>query len=233
LTKWLKDDFAPKVWLFLNGPIALEDLPKTPPAQSPVLAADGGAKALIRLNWPVNLIVGDLDSLSEKELSQVPKAADFRLLTFPRNKDETDFELLFPRALKLLAPNSLLAVAGALGGRWDMTLANLLLPFAARFRRKWRSAQVVFLGERERIYALQGPTELTIPGRKTFSLLPAIGTAGPLSIRGDVAYPLENGSLAFGRTRGLSNETGPKGGELSLDKGFLLVAVAPLEGQGG
>jgi thiamine pyrophosphokinase len=171
-------------------------------------------------------VVGDLDSLSSSELAQVPQAPGFELLTFPRAKDQTDFELLWPLALERLTPSGQVAIVAGLGGRWDMTLANLLLPWARPWRGKWRGAQVVFWGQ-EKIYCLQGPACLPLAGDSLFSLLPALGQAGPITLTGQVAYPLQEGYLKWGHTRGVSNETGPQGGSLTLARGSLLVTVAP------
>jgi hypothetical protein len=108
-----------------------------------------------------------------------------------------------------------------------MSLANLLLPWAAPWRRRWRGDQIAFYNGEERIYCLSGPQELAIGGDKLFSLLPSLGPAGPIDVQGDVAYPLANGRLAWGLTRGVSNESGPKGAIVSLKKGSLIVVVGP------
>ena len=161
-------DLKPRIWLFLNSPHKVANLPKSPPPGSKIFAADGGASRLIELDWPANLIVGDLDSLNRRDLAAVKKAKDFRLLSFPKDKDQTDFELLFGLALESLAEPSQIVVASGLGGSWDMTLGNLLLPFARSFRRLWRRSQIVFLAPKAKIYCLQGPTELAIPKERLF-----------------------------------------------------------------
>jgi thiamine pyrophosphokinase len=191
------------------------------------MAADGGAKGLIKLGWPAHLLVGDWDSLDKEIIDQIPRAPGFEILSFPRDKDQTDFELLFPLALDRLVPPGPIAVIAGLGGRWDMTMANLLLPWAAPWRQRWRGSLITFWAGSERIHGLQGPMTLPIPGEKLFSLTPALGSAGPLTISGDVAYPLERGRLIWGLTRGVSNETGPQGGLITLERGSLIVTIAP------
>ncbi|MDR0549352.1 MAG: thiamine diphosphokinase [Deltaproteobacteria bacterium] len=217
-------DYEPRIWLFLNGPLASHNLPKDPP-QGLIMAADGGAKGLKKLGWPLDLLVGDLDSLGAKNLDLLPKKDGFRLKIYPQDKDKTDFELLLPMALDCLGPPGLVAIAGGLGGRWDMTLANLLVPFSATLSPLWQGSQIVFLGAKENVYALNGPTRLAIPGQRRFSLLPLTGPVKTIGIKGDVAYPLDQGHLEFAQTKGVSNETGPNGGLVTLEKGFVLVVV--------
>ncbi|MDR1606815.1 MAG: thiamine diphosphokinase [Deltaproteobacteria bacterium] len=216
----------PRIWLFLNGPWLDGPFPPSP-GESWVLAADGGAEGLIKLGWPAHLLVGDLDSLPASSLERLPKAPGFELLTFPKNKDQTDFELLWPLALDRLEPPGSIAIITGLGGRWDMTLANLLLPWAKPYRRRWLGGLITFWAGAQRIHCLQGPMDLTIPKECLFSLIPVIGAVESLSISGDVAYPLTEGRLSWGLTRGLSNETGSGLGLVSLRKGSLLVTVTP------
>ncbi|MDR1871074.1 MAG: thiamine diphosphokinase [Deltaproteobacteria bacterium] len=219
----------PLIWIFLNGPNKATKLPETPPDNSWILAADGGANHLIDLGWPIHLLVGDLDSFPESDLPKLNQAPGFEALTFPKEKDETDFELLLPLALERFAAPSQIAVVAGLGGRWDMTMANLLLPWAAPYRGRWKGGRIVFYDGTEKIYCLQGPTELAIAPNSHFSLIPALGSAGPISLWGDPAYPLNNGRLVWGHTRGLSNETGPQGAVLTLARGTLVVTVAEKE----
>jgi thiamine pyrophosphokinase len=234
-----KTNARQNVWILLNGTFKIEEFLNGPfkdevldlfgenPDDSFVAAADGGAKRAAALGWPVNLLAGDLDSLSEQDLALIPRAPDFRLERYPRAKDATDFELIFPLALERLKPPGRVGVIGGLGGRWDMTLSNLLLPWAPPFRRLWRGGQLVFWGENQKIHCLIGPAKLSFQREMTLSLLPALGAAGPIALTGDVAYPLKNERLVWGLSRGVSNEIGSDGAELFLEKGSLLVIESP------
>jgi thiamine pyrophosphokinase len=215
------------IYLLLNGPWDA-DL-DWPPLQSGtlVMCADGGVKHAIKLDWPVNLWAGDLDSATEEMLASILKRKGFRRLTYPQNKDQTDFELLLKLALdSLLSPGEILVFCG-LGRRWDMTLANILLPFAKKFINLWLGSKIIFLNGVNKIYCLQGPDTLQMPPDTAFSLLAAHDNDPLVTIFGDVLYPLEKGSLTRGLTRGLSNGSGPEGGGIILNSGSLIVTMSP------
>jgi thiamine pyrophosphokinase len=92
--------------------------------EAEVIAADGGARLAASLGLRPQIVIGDLDSLDPQD-RQVLTEAGARLQASPADKDETDLEL----ALRLAVAGGAeqVAVLGALGGRLDMTLANLLL----------------------------------------------------------------------------------------------------------
>ena len=90
-----------------------------------VIAADGGYVRALECGWPVDEVVGDLDSVPP-ELRQRLLAGDGPVVhSFPADKDWTDLELAIERALDR-GPAEI-AIHGALGGRIDHTLANLQL----------------------------------------------------------------------------------------------------------
>jgi thiamine pyrophosphokinase len=224
-------------FIFLNGPFNRPpDLPGRPPEGSLVLAVDGGALHALALGWPIHLILGDFDSLSPEELARARRlrpGAEVR--PFPRDKDETDFEL----ALGLLGPMGggagLVTVLGALGGRWDMTLANILSPLAERPRPAQGKPRVVFRDGGWDLHLLEGPGQLGL-GPAAFlrrvSLVPLLGPAAGVALEGAFKYPLSGGVLRPGFTLGLSNELGPPGGRVALGSGALLVSVSPLGDEG-
>ncbi|MFL5806300.1 MAG: thiamine diphosphokinase, partial [Roseiflexaceae bacterium] len=89
-----------------------------------LIAADGGARPLLRLGAPPRLVIGDLDSLDAASQAELA-ALGIELRRFPRAKDETDLELALLQAAERGA--AAIDILGALGGRWDHTLANVAL----------------------------------------------------------------------------------------------------------
>ena len=81
-----------------------------------VIAADAGAE----LGFAVDLLVGDLDSISAETLAVIE-----RVERHPEAKDASDLELALEAALSL-EPDRILVVGGA-GGRLDHLLGELLL----------------------------------------------------------------------------------------------------------
>lgn len=162
-----------------------------------LIAADGGLRHLRRLGLNPDQIVGDLDSISEQDLTQLQLEGCF-IERHPTDKDATDLEL----ALKWALENgfTIIRVAAALGGRLDQTLANVMLltdPAHAeldlRLDDGWEEVSVIrsqaiiegTLGDRVSLLALGGLAE----GVQTESL----------------RYPLREENLYPAQTRGISN----------------------------
>jgi thiamine pyrophosphokinase len=234
---------ARQVFIFLNGPFQKpSDLPSRPPQDALVIAVDGGALHCLALDWPAQILLGDFDSLEPSALALMrDRNPGLDVRTYPKHKDETDFEL----ALALLEPASpsgpdcqRVTILGGLGGRWDMTLANLLSPLAANLgllHRPPPKPDVVFRDGEWDLHLMAGPAELDLgeaPLTRRVSLLPLLGEVAGASLFGLFKYPLESGVLRPGYTRGLSNELEPGGGRLAVRSGALLVSVSPLSDEG-
>lgn len=93
-----------------------------------LIAADGGASHCRALGLTPAVIIGDLDSLSPQELASFERAGT-QIIRHPAHKDYTDLELALLHARSLGLEQVL--ILGALGMRWDQTLANLLLPLSS------------------------------------------------------------------------------------------------------
>lgn len=180
-----------------------------------VIAADGGCDALERAGVAPHVLVGDLDSVAPGALAWA-QGRGAEVLRYAAEKDETDLEL----ALLLAAARGAqrIDVLGALGGRWDQSLANvalLALPeLAGRAVRLADASQEAFLvRERAEIHGQAGDT---------VSLLPLAGAAHGVTTRG-LRYPLRDATLRYERSRGVSNVLDQPPGAVSLREGLLLV----------
>ncbi|MCL4368347.1 MAG: thiamine diphosphokinase, partial [Actinobacteria bacterium] len=89
-----------------------------------ILAADGGAVHCRELGVVPAAVIGDLDSTPADEIQRL-QADGVQILRHPRRKDETDLELAITYASQAGADEVL--ILGAMGDRWDQTIANLLL----------------------------------------------------------------------------------------------------------
>jgi thiamine pyrophosphokinase len=171
------------------------------------------------------VVVGDFDSLDPRTLEQLSSAGS-ELVQYSIRKDFTDLELALQLAVRRGAQEIL--VLAALGGRWDQTLANLLLPAAASMAgiriRLLDSGQEIILahpGETLQIIGLPGDI---------VSLIPLTGDAHQITTHG-LEYPLQGESLSFGSTRGISNVLLDENATIYLGQGILMVIVFhnPLE----
>jgi thiamine pyrophosphokinase len=185
-----------------------------------VIAADSGARHALNWGWSIDLLVGDLDSLSPDEAGQIERAGT-QTLRVPPAKDETDTELALQHALAL-APERII-LCGASGGRADHLLANVLL----LARPGLASVDIRLMNGGETICLLQAhghEAHLNIDGRTgdLLSLLPLGGDAIGVSTKG-LLYPLDAETLDEGHARGVSNIlTGPRA-RVGLQQGRLLV----------
>ena len=208
-----------RAYIFLNGDFEkpIRDWPGAPAPGDLVIAADGGARHLASIGWPVNCLVGDFDSI-DPELLATFQARGAEVAQYPVNKDEIDFEL----ALKLARKRgySRIEVLGALGGRWDMTFGNLFLPRAAG----WGSDSILFRHGAWNFLAVTGPSDLKLPGREgdLLSLIPLGEDVHGITLKG-CSYPLIGETLRAGFSRGLSNEMTVRETALSFESGVLLV----------
>ncbi|MEX2784870.1 thiamine diphosphokinase [Streptococcus sp. H49] len=88
--------------------------------------ADRACLTMLEQGLPLDLAVGDFDSVTAEELAVIQQSAQ-ELVSAAAEKDDTDTEL----ALKTIFtrfPQAQVTIFGAFGGRIDHMLANLFLP---------------------------------------------------------------------------------------------------------
>ncbi len=190
-----------------------------------LICADGGARAALAHGLRPSHVIGDFDSLDDAELAQLA-AGGAQLHRHPPAKNETDLEL----ALLLTSPGEIV-ILGALGGRIDQTLANLLLLTLPALRGR----VVIIAHGPEQIQLLDartGRASLTLNGHSgdTVSLLPFGGDAIGVSTAG-LEYPLRDETLFIGPARGVSNVMQADHARITLRAGMLAcilrAAAAP------
>ncbi len=189
-----------------------------------VIAADGGADVLDRLERRPDRLVGDLDS-ADPALVERLAAAGTAVERHPPDKEASDTELALGSALEAGATE--VVVLGALGGaRLDHELANVLLlagpTLAGRGVRLVRGPTTVrMVGDHGRL-ALDG-------GIGDLATLLAIG-GDALGVTTDgLRWELDRATLALGPSRGLSNEIVRAPASVSVEAGRLLVVETAIE----
>lgn len=180
-----------------------------------VLAADGGADLCVAWDWPVDAVVGDMDSVGLAVRRQLEQQG-VPFIVSPVEKDETDLELALRLSLEHGATE--LIIAGALGARIDHTLGNLALlalpALAAVTTRIADGDQTIWL-VRDR---------LTVHGQPgdTLSLIPFGGDAHGVSVSG-VHWPLHAAELPLGPSLSISNRMTAGRADVDVHSGLLLV----------
>jgi thiamine pyrophosphokinase len=166
-------------------------------------------------------LIGDLDSVSEDDLA-FWRERGTEIIQFLPDKNENDLELALLYAKEKGAEAVL--ILGGLGGRWDQTIANLLLPAYERLA----DLDISLWDGGEWFYLIRD--EKTIHGREgqTVSLIPLGGDAEGVRTQG-LAWPLNDETLYFGASRGVSNRMVGEAASVSVQKGILLCIVSDIE----
>lgn len=195
----------------------------TLPQAATVVVADGGLDRARALGLDVDVVVGDLDSVTPEALAAA-EAAGTRVVRHPQAKDATDLELALDEA-RATGARHVLVVASA-GGRLDHLVASLLLLGVDRYAGleldAWVGPTLVHVVRGERV--LQG-----VPG-ELVTLVPLGGPAHGVTTAG-LEYPLHGETLEPGFTRGVSNVFAEPHARVTLAAGVLL-AIRPEAAKG-
>ena len=205
-----------------------------------IIAADSGLAACRDLGLTPTDILGDFDSLNNRDLLNHYREMGIPIREFPSRKDYTDTELavLYARDLWMgdleektkdcstysLDPESRVWILGATGTRLDHTLSNL----GALVTMTDLGIPCTILDEHNEIELLKGPAEkkyLPRSPRDYISLLSLSGTARGIDLIG-FSYPMKDGELPPYVSLGISNEITEKEATLRLKEGSLLVIRA-------
>ena len=188
------------------------------PRDAFVIAADSGLEHVRALGRRADLVVGDLDSVSEETLTLARKS-DVPIEAHPADKDATDLELALRAAQRHGADR--VTILGAGGGRLDHFLANVLLLAHADFSSFSIQA---FVGNAH-VHVFRSVVELHGAVGSLVSLLPVGGPARGVRTAG-LRWPLADDDLRHGSTRGVSNEMTSDVATVTLREGVLL-AIQP------
>jgi thiamine pyrophosphokinase len=185
-----------------------------------VIAADGGAVHLRRMDIVPRVIIGDLDSIPENILSFF-KEKQVKILKHPARKNQTDLELCMEYAVAQGCDD--LLIMGATSTRLDHTLGNIFL------LRKLadQGIPVTIIDAHNDIHIVI--SRLTLTGRPgdLISVIPISDHVKGLTLEG-LEYPLTDQTLCMGTTMGISNVFEQNKADISLKSGAVLV-IKPKE----
>jgi thiamine pyrophosphokinase len=190
-----------------------------------VICADGGTQHALTLGLVPDVVIGDLDSL-DGDLRARLEGGGCQFLVHPTRKDETDLELALRYAVDHGADEILLL--GALGGRMDQTLANVLLlalPELAGIKTR------IVAGDQE-MFLIRDQASIEGQVGDTVSLLPIAGDVTGITTDG-LEYPLQRGTLKFGSTLGVSNALTAPVAQVQEERGLLLCVHISNHSEGG
>lgn len=184
-----------------------------------VIAADGGALHCRKLGIQPHVVIGDFDSVTPEDLEAL-EASGAQLIRYPARKDETDLELAFEYARK--QGRKKIMLIAALGARWDMSIANILLTTHPNYQ----DMRVRLVDNHQELLLLQSGGSLTLHGQPgdTLSLIPLSSIAQGITTQG-LEYALAGDYLELGSSRGVSNMFTSENVTISLQSGLLICVV--------
>ena len=205
--------------IFANGDAADPEIVKHWTAQADlIIAANGGTRNALAVGVMPQVVIGDLDSLDEADRVQLERSGVQRII-YPTHKDYTDLELALRYAVDQHATE--IVIFSALGGRWDQSLANLMLltlPELAQVSMRIVDHQLT-------IQVIRDRAEITGRAGDTLSLIALKGDAHGVTIKG-CEYPLNDAVLPFGSTLGISNVLTRDTAKITVKQGPILALHA-------
>lgn len=187
------------------------------PTADLVVAADSGYDTAMANNHRVDVLIGDLDSISD---TNIP--GHVVIERHPPDKDASDLEL----ALELVARESpsRIVVAGGSGGRLDHEIAIATLVCSPR----WDLVdEIDWISERGVAHVITGRRIIHGDVGDLLTLIPMHGDASGITARG-LRWPLNDETLPAGSTRGLSNVMESPVADIRVTNGRLLAIRSPL-----
>lgn len=180
-----------------------------------LICADGGARHAKRMGLLPDLVIGDFDTLTERELEELCLAG-VQLERYPREKDFTDTHLALLKALEM--GYTQVDLLGCLGGRFDHAYANVMLLALPQ----GRNANMRILDETQEIILVTRTMVLEGERGNQVSLLPLSQVVTGIRTEG-LLYQVPGGTFTMGVPNGISNVFAERRVSIEIGEGFLLV----------
>jgi len=199
----------------------MDDTVEIAPA-SVVIAADSGYDIARARGIDVDVLVGDMDSISDDGLAEATALA-IPIERYPVDKDATDLEIAIDAAIRLGADD--VTVYAGEGGRFDHLLGVAL----GLTSRRWENIRLVWKVRGSTVHRVVPSRPLTVGTRigATVTLLP-VGDVAAATATG-LQWPLESTDLDRGTTHGLSNVAIAPTVSVTIETGALLVIIEEMD----
>lgn len=204
--------------IFINGNLSdVSQAKKIINKEDCIIAADGGVRHILKLGLTPHTIIGDLDSISPSLQKKLEK---FKIewIKFPAKKDKSDFELAIDLVLE--RKYNQIIIFGIFGDRIDHLIANIFL--LAKIQTENKLIKIKIIEGKKEIYILN--KEVTINGQigDEVSIIPISDELKGITTYG-LEYKLNNETLFFGSTRGVSNVINKTIIKITVSKGVALI----------
>ncbi len=183
-----------------------------------IICADGGMNHLAKINKKPDLVVGDLDSISESALSYI-RNNNISVEKYSPIKDATDTEL----AMEYLIDKGYkeIILMGVTGTRQDHTMANIFL--LDTLYDKGIKGKII--DDNNIICLTDDYLKLQYLEGSYVSIIPIVQEGIVISLNG-FFYNLDNEFIRFGSTHGISNKIIDDFGIIKIHRGRALVFVS-------
>ncbi|MDO8741575.1 MAG: thiamine diphosphokinase [Candidatus Roizmanbacteria bacterium] len=211
--------------IFVNGNLSdLSWAKKIITNEDFLIAADGGVKHILKLGLIPDVVIGDFDSTSsslQKRLIKICKEQKSlfpTIIKYPVKKDKTDFELAIDLVLERKYQE--IIIFGILGNRIDHFLANIFL--LTKIQTENKSIKIRIIEGNKEMYILN--KEVVINGQigDEISIIPINNKLEGITTDG-LEYQLNNETLSFGSTKGISNNLNKTLVKITAAKGTALI----------
>ncbi|MBB6479107.1 thiamine diphosphokinase [Spirochaeta isovalerica] len=180
-----------------------------------IVAADSGLDTLLSYGYEPDLIVGDMDSISNRKILE--KFHRSKILLYPEDKDYTDTELAINHLYEKGCTS--VVVIGGGGGRLDHLIAIYSLFFRERAPVRW-------ITDNEKIFLVKGSFCINLKINTVISLFPVTGQLCSMTSSG-LKWPLDELEWNPG-DGGISNVSSERTVKIDMKSGKL-VMIIPLD----
>ncbi len=205
--------FSTTVILVGASPVEIEPALTMLPDGLPIVAADGGASALLALGRVPDMVIGDMDSLVSTDA--LPPSVEVIHLS---GQDDTDFE----KCLACIEAPFIIGL-GFLEARFDHSLATV-----HALMRLCHERPVLLIGNTDVLLRLTGDVEITMPIGSRISIWPL----GQQSFENSfgLRWPLTGLEMAPGKMISTSNEVSATPVRITaINGGDGYAVIAPVE----
>lgn len=178
------------------------------PNDSFIVGVDGGALICVKHQLIMDLAIGDFDSVSKQELTDIQTMSK-KIIVLEKEKDDSDFEA----ALRYFESSDRILVFGFWGKRLDHSYVNLQL--------LKQNSKIEFVDSHNYVFTLKKGSFKISKGNYTYLSVFALEDS-VISLQG-VKYPLNKQFLKVVDLYTLSNEIIDEEALIVIDSGYLLI----------
>jgi len=180
-----------------------------------IICADSGARYVLGLGLMPQIVIGDLDSLPAQDFQELQNCG-VEFIKYPQKKDYADTALALQKALEFGYKR--IEMVACLGGRFDHTLANVLLLTLPQVR----EIDIRVIEPSQELFLVKASMKISGQKGDTLSLLPLSPQVSGIRTKG-LYYQVPRGSFTMGFSNGVSNVLTEDLVEISVEKGLLLA----------